>query len=113
MALWSAAMSVDPIGNVSASAAGSRFAQINGADVERAQHDAAAQKREIASSERAKSAAGIGAADGESIEVDDRDADGRRPWELPASKDPIIPTCQPGKNNDKRDGLGGSVDLVG
>ncbi len=88
-------MSVGPLGGFAASAAGSPLAQTKGSDVERAQQDAAAQQRQIRSELKAESAAGIGEADGEDHETEDRDADGRRLWEEP-----------PAGNSDNSDASG-------
>jgi hypothetical protein len=55
-------------------------------DTDRAQHDSGAQQSQIHSDLKAEQAAGIGQTDGEDHETEDRDADGRRPWELPPKK---------------------------
>jgi len=106
-------MSVDPISNVVASAAGSRLAHA-AADVERSEHGAQAQKREIAAQERAEQAAGIPATDGESLEPHQRDADGRRPWEIAARDgDQRATGVAPVRAGDRPDDRGNLVDLVG
>ncbi len=80
-------MSVGPLGGLAASAAGAPLAQTKGSDVERAEQDVANQQRNVRSEQKAESAAGIGEADGEDHETEDRDADGRRLWEeAPAAK---------------------------
>src|SRR6185437_12526952 len=58
------------------------------ADIDRAEHDSGAQQSQLHSDQKAEQAAGIGQTDGEDHETEDRDADGRRPWELPAKKKP-------------------------
>ncbi len=75
-------MSVGPLGGVLASAAGTPLAQTKGAETDRAQHEAANQERRVQNEQRAENAAGIGEADGEDHETSERDADGRRPWEI-------------------------------
>ena len=66
-------------------AAGSQRAQTTGSDVERTQHDATDRERQIDSDLQADAAAGIAEPDGKDLEANDRDADGRRPWETPAA----------------------------
>ena len=75
-------MSVGPSGIVG-SAAGSSLAQ-SSADVEHARQQTNVQQRRMASLEQAARAAGIAEPDGQDLETHDRDADGRRPWELPS-----------------------------
>lgn len=65
-----------------ASAAGVPLAQTQGSEIERGQIDSAARQRTKTSEFKAENAAGIGAADGEDHDTQDRDADGRRPWEI-------------------------------
>lgn len=77
-------MSIGPLGGLFASAAGAPLAQSSGSEVDRARQEAAAQKREIKAQEKAADAAGIGQTDGEQHQSHDRDADGRRPWEIAA-----------------------------
>ena len=79
-------MSVDPLGGLAGSAAGSPLAQTQGSEVEQARQDAAAQGHRIESDKKAESAAGIGETDGEDHETEDRDADGRRLWEHSAEE---------------------------
>ena len=58
-------------------------------DTEKVQRETTAQARSAAAVEDAASAAGIGRTE-EDAEASDRDADGRRPWEIPdtANKQP-------------------------
>jgi hypothetical protein len=67
---------------VAFSVAGAPLAQASGADVERARQETTAQQRATATDKKAESAAGIGETDGEEHQTNDRDADGRRIWEL-------------------------------
>jgi hypothetical protein len=76
-------MSMIPTTGIIGSLAATPLAQSKGADIDRAQHDTANQKRETTAAEKADMAAGIGRTE-EDSQADDRDADGRRPWELPA-----------------------------
>lgn len=73
-------MSVGPMGMVSSSA-GSPLAQSQGSDVNRAEQDTANQARQTQMSEKAERASGVGQTE-EDEGTSDRDADGRRPWEI-------------------------------
>ncbi len=75
-------MSVGPLPSVAAGASGTTLAQAKGADLDRAQQESASHQRRIEAEQRAENAAGIGQADGEDHESSERDADGRRPWEI-------------------------------
>jgi len=86
-------MSVGPLGGIAGSVAGSPLAQTKGAELERAQQDAASQQRRIQNDQKADSAAGVAETDGDDHEAEDRDADGRRLWE-PAPQ----PTDQQGED---------------
>jgi hypothetical protein len=77
-------MSIGPTGGIAAGAAGAPLAQTSGSEVERAQQDAAGQKRQIQMDQKAENAAGIGETNGEDHETEERDADGRRLWEQSA-----------------------------
>lgn len=76
-------MSVGPMGGVFGSAAGAPLSQTKGSESERAQRDVAAQQRESDTAQQAEQAAGIGQTD-EDQGTSERDADGRRPWEIVA-----------------------------
>ena len=98
-------MSIGPL-NIAASAAGSPLAQTKGSEAERVQKAVGAQRRQVYHDETAAAAAGVGQPDGEDHETDQRDADGRRPWEdqpepevvagLPAARQSKDPTQQSG-----------------
>ncbi len=77
-------MSVGSLGIVGG-LAGSSLAQTTGAAPERAKQDAAQFQRQVASTQQAADAAGIGLTN-EDHHASDRDADGRQPWELPPAK---------------------------
>jgi hypothetical protein len=64
------------------SAAGAPLAQTKGPEVERAQHASTVSEHQVQGQQKAETAAGIGQADGDDHQTGDRDADGRRPWEL-------------------------------
>ena len=87
-------------------------------DADRAQHDAAAQQSLTHNNLKAEQAAGIGQADGEEHETEDRDADGRRPWELPPKKkDAVADTTAsdepPPHRKDPSGQCGNILDLSG
>lgn len=73
-------MSTGPLSFVG-SAAGSPLAQSKGSEVTRAQQETARQARQTDSAQKAEAASGIGRAD-EDEQMSDRDADGRRIWEI-------------------------------
>lgn len=73
-------MSIGPL-NIAASAAGSPLAQTKGSEAERAQKAVGAQRRQVYHEKKAEAAAGVGEPDGEDHDTQQRNADGRRPWE--------------------------------
>jgi hypothetical protein len=73
-------MSIGPLG-IAASAAGSPLTQIKGAEVERAQGEVGAERRQGYYDESATAASGVGEPDGDDHETAERDGDGRREWE--------------------------------
>lgn len=79
-------MSVGPMGTVGG-AAGSQLAQSQGSDVTRTQQDTASQARQTRMDDKAQAAAGVGQTE-QDEQANDRDADGRRPWEIPAPPEP-------------------------
>ena len=103
-------MSVGPLGNV-AGLGGAPLAQSRAAETA-GQQEAAAAERTDRSTQRAAQAGGIHAADAEN-ETHERDADGRRPWELPGSpqseKEPQ-PFARP---RDPSGAAGQHLDLTG
>ncbi|HEY2828039.1 MAG TPA: hypothetical protein VGJ04_10600 [Pirellulales bacterium] len=64
--------------------AGTPLPQSKGADANRAIQEVAAQKSQTQSDLAAERAAGVGETDGNEHEIEDREADGRLPWALPA-----------------------------
>ena len=81
-------MSIGSLG-FSGVGAATPLAQSKGADVDRAQHDSTAQEGQLQNDLKAEQAAGVGQTDGDEHETEERDADGRRPWELPRKKKTI------------------------
>ena len=81
-------MSIGPMHPIVQSAAGSPLAQTQGADKERAEQSTSVQSRQKDAELKAEKAAGIGETDGNDHEAHDRDADGRRIWELPPGHQP-------------------------
>jgi hypothetical protein len=76
-------MSIGPLSSIAGSIAGTSLAQTRGADVDRAQQESAARELRAQSEQKAELAAGIGQADGDDHQTAERDADGRRLWEIP------------------------------
>ena len=111
-------MSIGPLGGIIASVAGSQLAQSTGSDVERAHQDTVSKQRQAASQQQADSAAGIAETDGKDIESNDRDADGRRPWELGPPQPPAAAAEEPpqGPSVQSKDASGNcgiSLDVTG
>ena len=110
-------MSIAPLAGVYASAAGLPLAQITGSDVERTRQKIVNRERQAATDEQADRAAGIAEPDGEDLEANDRDADGRRPWEIPLGQKRTTIAQQPsaaiaaGYGQDTEDSH--SLDLTG
>ncbi len=65
--------------------------------------------------QKAEAAAGIGETDGEDHQTDERDADGRRPWEFPPKKRNSAedPAKQPPQSRDTTGESGNLLDLTG
>jgi hypothetical protein len=86
-------------------------------DTDRAQHDSGAQQSQNHSDLKAEQAAGIGQTDGEDHETEDRDADGRRPWELPPKKKEAAAEASTSESTphskDPSGERGNSLDLTG
>jgi hypothetical protein len=103
---------VGPLGGVNVSAAGTALAQTRGSEVERASQDLGAQQRGALYEQKAQSAAGIGETDGEDHQTDERDADGRRPWEFPPAKKKGSANDSAAHAPKSRDASGQSGNLV-
>ena len=110
-------MTVGPLGffgSIAATPAAQR-----GADTERVQQDGARQQGGIKSEQLAEAAAGIGQTDGDEHGANERDADGRRPWEISAEvtkpDSDISATDAPPlrQSKDLTGATGGQLDLTG
>lgn len=104
-------MSVGPTGTAG-SISGSPLAQTQGGELDRTQQGNTSQSRRTQADRRAADAAGVGQTE-QDHEASDRDADGRRPWELghqPARDDATDPdstdTTSPGEPPSSRDATG-------
>ncbi len=102
-----------------ASIAGLPVAQSGGGEADRVRGEAAAQRRTAATDAQAEQAAGIGETDGNDHEVAERDADGRRPWEMgpaghkPPGTDATDEPQSPRQSRDLSGDSGGQLDLTG
>jgi hypothetical protein len=110
-------MSVGPLGffgSIAATPAAQR-----GADTERVQQDTTRQQGEVKNNFSAESAAGIGETDGDEHDANERDADGRRPWEIsPNAKSKDASTSSTDvppirQSKDLTGATGGQLDLTG
>lgn len=110
-------MSTGPLSFVG-SAAGTQLAQAKGSEVTRTQQEAGRQARQTDLAEKAENAAGIGQTD-QDEELSDRDADGRRMWEIgpdgqrrprPPLSDTVDPPLQ---SKDPTGQSGRQLDLSG
>lgn len=109
-------MSIGPLSGLIGSVAGSPLSQAKGSEVERSQQDAVSQQRQVQSEVRSETAAGIGAADGEDKEASERDADGRRLWEVPLATKAKLNAESAAAERHSRDAsgqAGNSLDLSG
>jgi hypothetical protein len=79
-------MSIGSLSGVAAGIAGAPLAQTKGAELERAPQEVGGQQLRAEGAQKAEAAAGIGEADGEEHAANERDADGRRPWQAPVRK---------------------------
>ncbi len=106
-------MSMAPMGGILGSAAGAPLSQTSGSEAERTSKDAATQRRQVETDQHAEDASGVGQTE-EDQETSDRDADGRRPWEVP----PDVPKDEAGdgsarKVKDNTGERGSNLDLTG
>ena len=111
-------MSIGPTGGgIVGSSAGAPLSQTKGGEVERNQQDNVGQQRQIDSDQKADNAAGIDQIS-EDQETSDRDADGRRVWEIGPDEDSSEekksgPTAEPRSSKDTHGKSGNSLDLTG
>jgi hypothetical protein len=78
-------MNVGIATGAAAAAAGAPLSQTAGAEAERTQKDAAVRERLVDGQDKSEKASGIGTTE-EDQQTDERDADGRRPWEASAKR---------------------------
>jgi hypothetical protein len=105
-------MSIGPLG-AAAGTAGSPLAQMQGPDVERAQEEVGAQRRQVYHGRKAEAAAGVGEPDGEDHETHDRGADGRRPWEEQPEPEADAGPPDLRQSKDPSEQSGNLLDLTG
>ena len=74
-------MSIGPMGGIVGSAAGAPLSQTKGSEVEKTQQDTSNQQRKTDNDAAAELASGIGHTE-EDQQATERDADGRRLWEV-------------------------------
>jgi hypothetical protein len=108
-------MSVGPMGM--GGAAGSPLSQSQGNDVNRAQQETTDQSRRTASESKAEQASGVGQTEHDE-QASDRDADGRRPWEIGARPAEESPTDESAEDEDRQSKdasgtRGGQLDISG
>jgi len=108
-------MSMAPIGGIVGSAAGAPLSQTQGASAERARQEATATERTAEADRRAEGAAGIGRMEGDQ-QTNDRDADGRRAWEVAEEQRRQQDAAEEERAQRRPpslDGSGGALDLTG
>jgi hypothetical protein len=105
-------MSIGPTSGIVGSAAGSPLAQTRGSETERASHDTSGQQRQVDSNQDAENAAGIGQT-AEDQQASDRDADGRRIWEVDGQEEtPETEPTGPPTDQKPSDETGTTLDLT-
>jgi hypothetical protein len=108
-------MNIAPMGILGA-AAGSGLAQRAGNEVDRAKQEAIGQQRQVELAQQAENAAGIGETN-EDQQSEERDADGRRPWEIggrqPADDQQETSPDSPPRPRDPSGQRGNTLDLTG
>jgi len=109
-------MNISHLGIVTAAAA-TPLAQTRGSEVDRTRQDVAVHQREVQSTAEAESAEGIGTTNEEQA-TSDRDADGRRPWEIAPNEenpqeDSPVPAEEEVRAKDPTGQSGSQLDLSG
>jgi hypothetical protein len=96
------------------SAAGTPLSQTAGSEVERSQREGAAHQRTADAQAKSERAAGIGETESEQ-QTSERDADGRRLWEAPDTKESAEeqPGEHPRQAKDTSGTCGATLDLTG
>ena len=105
-------MNIGPI-NIAASVAGTPLSQAKGAEVDRAQEEAGAHRRQVYHDRKAEAAAGVGEPDGEDHETEQRDGDGRRPWEDQPEPEAVPDSLNSRQSEDPLEQSGNLLDLTG
>jgi hypothetical protein len=107
-------MSMAPLGGLLVSAAGAPLSQTKGGEVERTAREAAVSARALETADRADRAGGIGQTE-QDQQSEERDADGRRPWEIAAASytDEAAEASEPARSKDATGMAGTQLDLVG
>ena len=104
-------MSMGPLmGGILGSASGAPLSQTAGSEAERTQKDGVAQQRQVDTDQHAEDAAGVGQTE-EDQETSDRDADGRRLWEMPPGTEQQ--DDKPRQAKDTSGDRGNQLDLTG
>jgi hypothetical protein len=85
--------------------------QSKGTDADRAVHEISIHKEKTTSDTRADEAAGIGQTDGDQHEIEEREADGRMPWQWPDGQ-PNDSKSESTKTSPSRDATGQCGNLL-
>jgi hypothetical protein len=99
--------------HIAAGVSGLPLAQAKGPEMERAEQELAVRLREAHYERRAASAAGVGRPDGEEHQSDDRDADGRQPWDGETDSQYKPPARRPRSSKDPSGQSVGMLDVTG
>lgn len=105
-------MSVGALGGLVGSAAGAPLSQTAGSETERTQRESTTHERTINAADKAEMAAGIGTTE-QDQGTDERDADGRRLWELPPDKKKDGDAHAQRQSKDATGQSGTKLDLTG
>jgi hypothetical protein len=110
-------MSIGPGAPILSGAPAAPLAQTRGKELDRQAELSAQQAHRLAGERAAELASGIGETDGQNHHATERDADGRRPWEIPlGSKNPPTapsPNGEEARGKDPSGRLGQLLDLLG
>jgi hypothetical protein len=106
-------MSIGSLGGVVGSAAGAPLSQTKGSETERTQKESTARQREVDATQRADLASGIGQTE-QDQEASERDADGRRLWEIGSVPAKAADSAtEPRQSKDATGNTGTRLDLTG
>lgn len=87
------------------------LAQSKGVDTDRAVQETSAHNEKTSSDTRAEEAAGIGQTDGDQHEIEEREGDGRMPWQW-ADEQPDNSNSESSKKSPSRDTTGQCGNLL-